>query len=37
MDVLSVQEEELKSGSKYKVNVQNKCLVAKQSDTAAGI
>jgi len=37
MDVLCVREEELKTGAKYKVNVQNKCLVAKQSDTAAGI
>src|ERR1700732_1521412 len=35
MDVLSVREEELKTGTKYKVNVQNKCLVAEQSDGTA--
>lgn len=32
IEILSVREEELKRGATYKVDVKNKCLVAKQSD-----
>jgi hypothetical protein len=37
MDVISVREEELKAGTKYIVNVQDKRLVVRQSDPAAEI
>jgi hypothetical protein len=34
MDVLTVQEEELKPGTRYKVNLRDKCLVPEPSDAA---
>ena len=37
MDVLSVREEELRPRTRYQVNVQDRRLVARQSDTAAKI
>jgi hypothetical protein len=37
LDAVAVREEQLETGTKYKVNVQNKSLVAQQSDTAAEI
>jgi hypothetical protein len=37
MDVLSVREEDLDAATQYKVDVQNRCLVIKQSNTTAEI
>ena len=37
MDVIRVREEDLKAHTKYKVDVQNKCLVIRPSKTATEI